>query len=234
MDSTTLYDEAIYNVAYDCAYLRKTKICKERFSINCPSCKFNIHKYLNIVDGQADLFMYQVERDVVASMKEQKHYKRERIKSFFTIAIALAAVFGIFYFGYWALTVPKAAREAAYRASKVQPAAYNDIIAATCSLVAKYMYDVTGNGKANCEDAAILFYQYYPNKNEVWIYANDNPKTGMFHAFNLVLIDGVYRAIEPQAYIHGYKSYFMRDIWGSQYDASLNKDAWNDYGKFVN
>ena len=96
--------------------------------------------------------------------------------------------------------------------------------------------DVNKDGLYNCIDAAVLFYKYYPDKSKVAILVNKNPSTDMHHLFNAVLINRSWRAVEPQAYYLGWKAhntYFMRDIWGSKYDASLNKDAWNDYGRFV-
>jgi uncharacterized protein YgiM (DUF1202 family) len=97
--------------------------------------------------------------------------------------------------------------------------------------------DMNGNGKSNCEDAAIMFYMYYAgDKKDVRIMVNNNAKTDMNHAFNSVMINGVWRTIEPQAYNANWGSrhiYFMQDIWGKQYDASLDKDAWAQYGRFV-
>jgi hypothetical protein len=60
----------------------------------------------------------------------------------------------------------------------------------------------------------------------------------MSHAFNLVNINGTWRAVEPMAYRAGIgwaelRTYFMRDIWGDQYNIQFNKCAWNDYGRFV-
>jgi len=66
--------------------------------------------------------------------------------------------------------------------------------------------DVNGDGKVDCIDAAVLFYQWFPNKNEVRIMLNRNTATGMNHLFNAVLIDGVWTAIEPQATFAGWSS----------------------------
>jgi hypothetical protein len=131
------------------------------------------------------------------------------------------------------------ARQSAVQTTAVQQQSTHELIEATLWKVAKDLNnkrDMTGNGKSNCEDAAILFYMYYPNKKDVMIYANDNPATGMSHAFNLVNINGTWRGIEPQAYMKGWqhhRTYFMHDIWKSQYDHTKNKNAWDDYGRFV-
>jgi len=93
--------------------------------------------------------------------------------------------------------------------------------------------DVNGDGKHNCVDAAVLFYQYYPNKNNVRIALNRNLKTGMNHLFNYVFTDGVWEAIEPQAYSSNHSNYLMRAVWGSQYDNSYNRDVTSDYIVYV-
>jgi len=97
--------------------------------------------------------------------------------------------------------------------------------------------DVNKDRKINCIDAAVLFYQYYPVKTEVCIMLNKNDSTDMFHLFNCVLIDGVWRAIEPQAYTdvnwQRLGIYYMRDIWGSRYDSNLNRDVTDNYLRFV-
>jgi len=74
-----------------------------------------------------------------------------------------------------------------------------------------------------------LFYQYYPDKSKVCIEVNLNPGTDMHHLFNCVFTDGVWKAIEPQAYAHNYSNYFMWSAWGNQYDNSYNRDVTSDY-----
>jgi hypothetical protein len=94
--------------------------------------------------------------------------------------------------------------------------------------------DVNGDGLYNCIDAAVLFYKYYPDKNRVCIEVNVNPKTGMNHLFNCVFTDGVWKAIEPQAYANNYSNYLMWAVWGSQYDKSYNRDEtdkWKVYAR---
>jgi hypothetical protein len=98
----------------------------------------------------------------------------------------------------------------------------------------KQKIDVNGDGKTNCIDAAVTFYKYYPDKSKVCIMINYNPKTGMNHLFNCVFTDGVWRAVEPQAYYTNYKSYWMRDVWGNEYDRSFNRDEtdkWKVYAR---
>jgi len=93
--------------------------------------------------------------------------------------------------------------------------------------------DVNKDGKTNCIDAAVLFYQYFPEKEYVCIELNYNEHTGLNHLFNCVFIDGVWRAIEPQTFAVGRSSYWMSDVWGYQYDPSFNKDDTLNYLQYV-
>jgi len=93
--------------------------------------------------------------------------------------------------------------------------------------------DVNGDGLHNCIDAAVLFYQYYPDKNKVCIEVNQNSKTGMHHLFNCVFTEGVWKAIEPQSYANKHSNYLMWAVWGNQYDNSLNRDVTNEYLRYV-
>lgn len=109
-------------------------------------------------------------------------------------------------------------------------------ISNTLGIVATYMIkqaDVNNDGLSNCIDAAILFYQYFPDKSKVCILVNKNEAQHFHHMFNAVLIDGVWRAIEPQAYWKNHVDYFMRAVWGNQYDHTLNRDVTAEFSKFV-
>ena len=94
--------------------------------------------------------------------------------------------------------------------------------------------DVNSDGLYNCIDAAVLFYQYYPDKSKVCIMINKNPATGMHHLFNCVFTEGVWKAIEPQAYANRFPNYLMLAVWGNQYDKTYNRDEteiWKVYVK---
>jgi len=93
--------------------------------------------------------------------------------------------------------------------------------------------DVNKDGLYNCIDAAVLFYQYYPDRSKVTIITNVNPNTGMNHLFNAVLINGSWITIEPQAYATGYSSYWMKDVWGNKYDNTYNHVALDSFSRYV-
>jgi len=120
------------------------------------------------------------------------------------------------------------------------PTAYNKLsehanIDSTLRLVAEKWKktDVNGDGKNNCIDAAVLFYQYYPDKSKVCIESNVNPKTGLNHLFNCVFTDGVWKAIEPQSYAINHSNYLMWAVWGNRYNNSYNRDVTSNYLKYV-
>ena len=93
--------------------------------------------------------------------------------------------------------------------------------------------DVNRDGLHNCIDAAVLFYQYYPDKKRVCIEENINSKTGMNHLFNCVFTDGVWKAIEPQSYASNHSNYLMKIVWGSRYDNSYNRDVTSHFLRYV-
>lgn len=104
-------------------------------------------------------------------------------------------------------------------------------IAKTLTIVAQLwkITDINRDGLYNCIDAAVLFYKYYPDKNKVCIELNINPNTGMNHLFNCVFTDGVWKAIEPQAYYNNRSNYLMWAVWGSKYDSKYNSDVTDKY-----
>jgi len=113
---------------------------------------------------------------------------------------------------------------------------FNEMIVSVLHLVARDLrnnVDVNNDGNINCCDAAILFYQYFPDKNIVSITLNINEETGMNHLFNSVSIDGIWMPIEPQAFFSNYSSYWLEDIWGNMYDDNKNNDVTQQYLKYI-
>jgi hypothetical protein len=102
------------------------------------------------------------------------------------------------------------------------------IVAEKCRIT-----DVNKDGLYNCIDAAVLFYKYYPDKSKVCIEINVNPSTGMNHLFNCVFTDGVWKAIEPQAYYKNHSNYLMWAIWGNQYNNKYNRDETEYWKRFA-
>jgi len=106
----------------------------------------------------------------------------------------------------------------------------------TLRIVAEHLrkkIDINGDGFTNYIDAAVLFYQHYPDKNKVCIEYNYNQKTDMNHLFNCVFTNGVWKAVEPQAYFNNNSSYWMWAVWGSKYDSRYNSDVTEKWKKYV-
>jgi hypothetical protein len=93
--------------------------------------------------------------------------------------------------------------------------------------------DVNEDGLYNCIDAAVLFYQYYPDKSKVSIEVNRNQSRNFHHLFNCVFTDGVWKAIEPQAYANNHSNYLMWALWEKEYDNTYNRDVTEEYKKYV-
>ena len=93
--------------------------------------------------------------------------------------------------------------------------------------------DVNNDSLNNCIDAAVLFYQYYPDKSKVCISVNRNQKADFNHLFNCIYTDGVWKAIEPQSYALNRSNYLMWAVWGNRYDNSYNRDVTSEYLRYV-
>ena len=241
MAGEVTYNNAINSVALECALRRNKRKCRMIFgSSQCCNCRHYIGNYVDADPRQMNLYMYQADINA-QSMRTSLYYinLRTLVTWLFIIGIIAVLVYGL-------SLKPLSQRQPRYDNTTavvatipVRTQSTHQMIETALWSVAKELNgrrDINIDGRANCEDAAILFYMYYPIKDDVRIYANDNPVTGMYHAFNLVLIDGIWRAIEPQAYQLGWDkvgTYFMRDIWGNKYDSSKNVNAWRDYGKYV-
>jgi hypothetical protein len=94
--------------------------------------------------------------------------------------------------------------------------------------------DVNKDGKINCIDVAVLFYQHYPDKTKVRIMLNVNKSTGMNHIFNAVWKQGCgWWQLEPQVAYNKHSSPWMRDVWGSKYNNLYNLNTTDHYLKYV-
>jgi len=121
---------------------------------------------------------------------------------------------------------------AAAERSSVVPAQWDDqevfhmteAVRITAKKIAPYVYvlDVTNDGEANCQDAALLFYYLFPYRDKVKMMSN----VALNHSFNAVLIKGVWVDIEPQYAGHG--SPLMRAIWPT-YNPDTNYESTSWY-----
>jgi len=98
----------------------------------------------------------------------------------------------------------------------------------------KTKMDVNKDGKINCIDAAVLFYQHFPDKTRVAIIRNYNPGKNFNHLFNTVKFeDGLWYTVEPQTFWMGLSIYTMINVWGTQYDSKFNTDETARWSAFV-
>jgi hypothetical protein len=86
-----------------------------------------------------------------------------------------------------------------------------------------YSVDMNSNGRVDCVDYTLQFYQYYPDRSKVRIMYNHNLKTDWAHLF--VRVDGI--DIEPGAYLrksNTEKWFGMQKFWGDVYAPRYDVD----------
>ena len=225
----------IWNVALKCAEYQRR--CKCVFgSQQCVDCQLNIHSYIDIDARKANLIMLQA--------RGEEYSLTKTIRGFNVYLIVLVLMLA----GFVTLVVklfrepsePAISSEVYSSLVRAEVNAKNDTerVWITCQRVTqdwKVGYDINRDGKLNCIDAALLFYKYYPYKDKVYIMSNVNTAKDMNHAFNLVLIDGNWTGVEPQADLAGYSSFRMTQVWGDRYDYRLNENVtayWKNYMKW--
>jgi len=241
--------ESLWRVAIDCSLARIEKGCSNNFGDSkCINCKYYVCNYIDAEPRQLALYMMQAEDRAHDLIEAEKSSKR------IVVGVVVGIILILAFCGFF-LSEPNIWIRKLREKNVVQPVVQERVqdrqeviqqpvvivnahrdIETTLRLVARDMgnsIDVNRDGLTNCIDAAVLFYQYYPRRNEVTITLNYNEATDMNHLFNVVLVDGIWRAVEPQASYWGYSSYWMRDVWGTKYNSSLNKNATRDYIRFV-
>lgn len=230
-------NQALWNCARECSLLRQKKKCKNHFgSYTCNSCNFYIMNYGIFNQQDAKLYMMQAE----SSAKNISDTGRGLMRLNIIIILTIATIIIFGKYSTWQYSQKYSNKT---YASNTKPENSLSISASTHQNIERTLYkvaeqmkrgiDVDGDGLSNCIDAAVTFYKYFPDKSKVCIEVNRNPNGGMHHLFNCVLINGIWRAIEPQAYYKNHKSYYMRDIWGNKYDLQYNRDVTDEYKKYA-
>ena len=231
------FTTALHNCAMECALRRQTKGCKVKFgNAKCVNCRYYIASYIDADPRHVHLFMMEAERDVAI-----KRHTIDHDNTMAAIPVLFVLAFVAFIVFVWVHQERKAdriynekqiAQQAPATVAK-QDEIYQTIQKVTADLQRKK--DVNLDGKTNCIDAAVLFYQYFPDKSRVTIERNVNTGTDFNHLFNCVLINGTWRAIEPQSLYTGHRSsYWMRDVWGDSYNNAFNVDEtakWKVFAK---
>jgi hypothetical protein len=100
-----------------------------------------------------------------------------------------------------------------------------------------YKVDMNGDGKINCIDYTIQYWQYYPKQEYLRIVWNKNPNNGFNHLF-IYLFEW---PVEPQGTP---RRNSMDEFWGARYDPEYDRDVtdlfdqikyadihWSEYGR---
>ena len=253
------YSEAINDCAVECAYRRLKGACTNKFGcFECNDCDQYIKNYLpvDIDNAQVRLFMVQANRQAESTHRAVRNASSGGW-AFFWLAVGVIGFFVFVNYSTKAAWAKRDLREAERRqqtttataapttsstvrtTSTVAPVVTVDTkIRNTLDEVARRYNareDVNSDSLTNCIDAAVLFYQLYPDRNNVRIMLNYNRNTGMNHLFNAVRINNVWRTIEPQTHVNGnrQRSYYMADFWGSTYDPRFDTVDTDRYIRFV-
>lgn len=249
LSSSPSRNRAIWECALECALRRENGRCPEQYSAECD-CRYNVAQYGNFSEPDLRLYILQADKEACYQAIKNRDW-------WLGVAAFIAVVIGIAI--WWNdnnKRVDESTRQLIERrhgnsqtSSYTVPAPAGQVsstvnskgiltkdVTSTLDRVATRLRqnaDVNKDGLTNCIDAAVLFYQYYPDKNKVCIELNVNNATAMNHLFNCVLIDGSWVAIEPQAYWHNKQPVRMKNFWGDRYDRQYNRDVTSDYLKYV-
>jgi len=224
----------IWRVFLACAGNQKDTKCRFE-SEECTCCKYYAYNYINADPRDVKLLMFQAKNDI-------NSLDSSLLGARIFIAVVTAIIITIIVGGVWLIHIRNKTLFSTPTASapaivQKQPT-YERYIRDTLYKVDTELNarkDINNDGKINCIDAAVIFYKYYPNKDDVRIYCNMNDSTNMNHLFNLVYTGTDWIGVEPQAKHAGWNEgvYRMSAIWGKKYDYRLNKDETNLWIKYV-
>ena len=227
--------QAYWNLGLECALRRAHGRCWNNFDDPiCNQCRVYLRKYVNTDEKSVQLMMLHCDSEA------QDDVVRNRGRW----ALLIAFIIGIILCFVWSYYQHKDDGKkivSSAPAVSITPSAsiHNDIERTLQRVATEYNrnVDTNGDGLSNYIDAAVLFYQYFPDKSKVCIELNYNTHVSptFNHLFNVVLVNGVWRGVEPQtrATRSSSASYWMFDYWGSRYDPKYNEDQTVKYKKFA-
>jgi tetrahydromethanopterin S-methyltransferase subunit B len=236
MKAVNSNQDMLYRFAHDCAMHKYKNDCNHQ----CHACPSNISLY-DIDKRTAVMIQHNVERKIVSearseaylnSIAEQKRWIHG-LRASMTIFTIVGA---IIICNLWdtdsdykksSRPIPVVAEKPATTVVPEKPkpvVTVDNMEPVRVTLRRIYEVDMTGEGKINCIDYAIQFWNSYPDKSKVQIIWNNNPSTNFNHLF--VKVNGL--AIEPAAY-HLYDTpehwFSVRKIWKDRYDPAKDVDV---------
>jgi len=219
-------NKSAWKCAIECAVRRSTDICSSIFyTAYCDNCTFFVRNYLpaEMDDHAVKLLMLKADEEAWTVTMEN-HFKHIGAAAFLASLLFVLMLWG--YDPLWMRVKDKTTiLHDTHGLIADTGTEQHANIDKTLSKVAEELWkgrDVNWDRKLNCIDAAVVFYHYFPDKSKVKIMGN--VYRNFNHLFISVFTDGVWKAIEPQAYYSGNKSYWMDDVWGSRYDMRYDKD----------
>ena len=224
--------EAFWNLALECSLRRSKRKCWVQFdSPQCDKCRIYLRKYTQASESAIQMLLLQT--DTVAhddKIRDRLHHVK--YAALLLIFIGLAVWGWRYDTRFKGTSTPFSASTETSRRVITEHAI--DTVLAQVDKALRRGVDVNSDGLVNCIDAAVLFYQYFPDKSKVCIELNYNTRVNptFNHLFNCVLINGTWKAVEPQAHYLG-KSKWMASAWGFRYDKMYNTDDTQRYIEYV-
>ena len=225
--STMSSGEAYWSVALECALRRSKRQCKVNFDDQqCAWCRIYLRKFTQASEPAIQMLMLQAD----TSAHDDKIRNRWKLLKYAVIlAILIALSIHLWKYTHRYDTPPPTATITIAQKTHIKI----DTTLKHVAIDLRNHADVNDDGLTNCIDAAVLFYKYYPEKNNVAIMWNHNPTNKFSHLYNAVRDHDGWYSVEPQTLYTGRTSYNMTDTWGSQYNIKYNTDVTEEYKKYV-
>jgi hypothetical protein len=232
-------DVALRRFAHECARHKIYKTCNNM----CQRCALNVSAY-SITKEDAVIIQQMADLDIGEAaarrhriaVEQQDAYARQKKISVLTWAIFIIPC--IFLFALFRSCATEAKNDRITRRetqsvpvieTPVRKQAAVDVLApirSTLNRVTKRR-DIDGDGAVTCVDYTLMFYDTYPNKNNVRIVWNKNASVNMNHLFVKVLVNSQWMPVEPQAYVNPVTDrwFSMRKYWGTRYNSNYDLDV---------
>jgi len=216
--------DAFWNVALECSLRRAHGKCKCNFDDPaCNNCRVYLRKYTQA--SEAGIQMLLLHTDTAANGDRRSNRKHH---IFFAVLEAIFILIAISAWRFDHRPKPMDIPQSVVASVDVDKEIRDTLVLVKRDLINRV--DMNHDGLINCIDSACLFYKYFPDKSRVCIELNYNPP--MNHLFCCVLVNGAWRAVEPQTYWLGRQEYWMSSVW-SNYDSRYNTDRTSEYLQYI-